>query len=149
LLPLVRFNLRVYGLWVNSRNELLVSEEYLSRARGNAIIFKFPGGGVQLGEGLAEALRREWHEELGLPINQLAHYYTTDFFQRSAFDPREQIVSVYYKVQSPEGQPLVKHDETDDAIAYHWWPLHSLEPERLSLPIDQHVARLLLNERAR
>lgn len=143
--PIVRFNVRVYGLWINSRNEVLVSEEYLSRAHGNLnIIFKFPGGGVELGEGPADALRREMQEETGLPVLQMHHYYTTHFFQRSAFNPREQILSLYYRIWCPEDQPVIKHDAQDDSIAFHWWPLAGLDPMRLSLPIDQYVGQMLV-----
>jgi ADP-ribose pyrophosphatase YjhB (NUDIX family) len=146
-LPLQRFNLRVYGLWLNPRQELLVTEEHLSRRSGNLThIFKFPGGGLELGEGPVEGLHREWLEETGQHPTHWAHYYTTHFFQRSSFDPRDQIVSLYYLLQADDTRPLIKLDPTDDVLHFHWWPLAKLNPERLSLPIDQHVARLLLHD---
>ncbi len=144
-LPLSRFNVRVYGVWVNSRYEVLVTEEHLSRRNGQlTILFKFPGGGLELGEGPVDGLRREWMEETGQYPTHWAHYYTTHFFQRSAFDPRDQILSLYYLLKADETRPLTKLDENDDVIRFHWWPLAELDAEQFTLPIDRYVADLLI-----
>lgn len=137
------FTLRVYGLWVNSRHELLVADELI---RGRAIT-KLPGGGLELGEGLLDGLHREWHEELGLPVLAATHLYTTDFFQQSAFNPEHQIVAIYYRVHSPEDQPLRAIDPTiePELQGFRWVPLHNMDPSAaLTLPTDQRAARELL-----
>jgi len=46
-----RFNIRVYGLWLNN-NAILVNEELI---RGQQVI-KFPGGGLEMGEGAIDDL---------------------------------------------------------------------------------------------
>lgn len=86
-------NIRVYGLWLNASGEVLVSREQL----GGKAYLKFPGGGLVPGEGLIDALRREWREELDKEIRVIAHFYTTDYFQPSAWD-NSQVISVYYLV---------------------------------------------------
>ena len=94
-----RFNVRVYGIWIHE-GKLLVNEELI---RGQKVI-KFPGGGLDLGEGIIDCLVREWKEELDIDIAVLEHFYTTDFFQHSAFD-NSQVISIYYLVagkQIPE-----------------------------------------------
>lgn len=139
------FNVRVYGLWVSSANALLVTEEEI---RGWGTVFKFPGGGLEFGEGTLAGLKREFLEETGLPVLHLAHFYTTDIFQESYFRPGEQLISIYYRVQCPEDRPLQKQDPTDDLRAYHWVPLAELTPAHVTLPLDQHVVRLLLAENA-
>ena len=89
------FNVRVYGILLNEKQEVLVSDE---RAYGMDFT-KFPGGGLEYGEGLADALRREFMEECGVSITIVRHVFTTDHFQQSAFD-NSQIIAVYYLVEA-------------------------------------------------
>ena len=91
-------SIRVYGLLINEHQQVLVSDEYI---RGQYYT-KFPGGGLEFGEGLREGLRREFQEELQLNVEVTDHIYTTDFFQRSAFNSNHQILSVYYHVNPLE-----------------------------------------------
>jgi 8-oxo-dGTP diphosphatase len=46
-----------------------------------------------------EALEREFMEELNVRVRDVSHYYTTDIFVASAFNPRDQLISVYYLVE--------------------------------------------------
>ena len=76
------FNLRVYGILINEQNQLLVSDEYI---RGMKIT-KFPGGGLEFGEGTRDCLKREFLEEMNLNVEVGKHLYTTDYFQLSSFN---------------------------------------------------------------
>ena len=89
------FNVRVYGLLVNEHQELLVSDEEEFGTRFS----KFPGGGLEYGEGLIDALKREFYEECQLDIDVVRHIYTTDFYEKSSFN-ESQIISVYYQVKA-------------------------------------------------
>ena len=84
------FTIRVYGLLIHKGN-VLVSDELIKGQR----ITKFPGGGLEFGEGLKDCLIREIQEEMGLDALDLDHFYTTDFFQQSAFHSRHEGISVY------------------------------------------------------
>ena len=86
------FVIRVYGLFVNSQKEILVSDEYQLDMK----MTKFPGGGMQFGEGTKDCLRREIMEEMGQEIEITDHFYTTDYFQPAYFYDNYQLVSIYY-----------------------------------------------------
>ena len=93
-----QFNVRVYGVLVNEQRQVLVSDELI---RGKYYT-KFPGGGLEYGEGTRDCLKREFLEEMNLAVEVGAHLYTTDFFQQSAFHPDHQILSIYYWVKPLE-----------------------------------------------
>src|SRR5215204_685975 len=93
-----RFNLRVYGILINDQKQVLVADELI---RGNHYT-KFPGGGLEYGEGTRDCLVREFMEEMNLKVAVGEHLYTTDYFQVSAFNPDHQIISVYYLVSPLE-----------------------------------------------
>src|SRR6266498_1096170 len=92
------FNIRVYGLLINDKKQVLVSDEYI---RGGYYT-KFPGGGLELGEGTRDCLKREFKEEMNLDVEIGEHLYTTDFYQASAFNPAYQIISIYYFAKALE-----------------------------------------------
>lgn len=140
------FTIRVYGLLVHGER-VLVSEEVI---KGRPIS-KFPGGGLEYGEGLKDCLVREIREEMGLDAIGLEHFYTTDFFQQSAFhsDPM-QVVSVYYRFQVnaleqlPLGSPVVHEGSGQPGGEVFLWRDLSLPAEAaVSLPIDRVVWRML------
>ena len=91
-----RFTIRVYGILFDDNKRILVSDEFI---RGDYFT-KFPGGGLELGEGTRDCVQREFKEETGLDILVGDHIYTTDYFQQSAFNPNDQIISIYYYVQA-------------------------------------------------
>jgi ADP-ribose pyrophosphatase YjhB (NUDIX family) len=69
------FNIRVYGLLVNDLGQVLVSDE----CRNGYSFTKFPGGGLEFGEGFKEALKREFIEELNLSVDVGNLFYFNDF----------------------------------------------------------------------
>src|SRR3990170_6441785 len=92
------FNVRVYGILLGPDNSVLVSDEFI---RGSYYT-KFPGGGLEFGEGTRDCLKREFKEEMDLEVAIGDHIYTTDFFQMSAFNPSHQIISIYYFAKALE-----------------------------------------------
>lgn len=91
------FNVRVYGILIDEQDRVLISDERTQ----NVSFTKFPGGGLEYGEGLLDALKREFLEECNLPIEIVRHVYTTDFFEKSSFNT-SQIISIYYQVRPLE-----------------------------------------------
>jgi mutator protein MutT len=135
------FNVRVYGLLINEKNEILLSDEII---RGN-FYTKFPGGGMEFGEGTIECLKREFKEELQIDVEVLRHFYTTDYYQRSYFNPNDQIISIYYCVSCNESFDLQQiNSEQDRSEQFRFIHLSDFSEDNVSLPIDKTVARLLV-----
>jgi ADP-ribose pyrophosphatase len=130
-----RFNVRVYGIMIHN-GMLLVNEEMI---QGRSII-KFPGGGLDWGEGTRDCLIREWKEELNLDIQVVDHFYTTDFFQHSAFD-NSQVISIYYTVTMPDIPATIINTEPNERT--YWMPLSEVSANTFTLPIDKVVGRML------
>jgi len=95
------FNVRVYGILIDDQGRVLISDERTQ----NVSFTKFPGGGLEYGEGLIDALKREFLEECNMPVEIVKHVYTTDFFEKSSFNS-SQIISIYYQVQAIEKMTL-------------------------------------------
>jgi ADP-ribose pyrophosphatase YjhB (NUDIX family) len=151
-----KFNIRVYGILVNEKKQVLVADEYI---RGG-LYTKFPGGGLEFGEGTRACLKRELKEELGIETEIGNHIYTTDFFQMSAFRPDQQIISIYYFANQleplkvplrskpfdfDEKQMEIYHQtgETETFRLIEWT---DFSEEMVTLPIDKIVARMVKNE---
>ncbi len=142
------FNVRIYGLLINDQNEILISDEQEFGMQFS----KFPGGGLEFGEGLIDGLKREFMEECNMEIEVLKHFYTTDFFIKSIFN-ESQLVCVYYLVKNVTPVELIIKTEQFDfdgrgdvLQSFRWKKIAELKKEDLTFPLDQHVAGLLRNE---
>ena len=140
-------NVRVYGLLMNDDRELLVSDE---QEHGMQFT-KLPGGGLEYGEGLIDGLKREFMEECNAEIEVLSHFYTTDFFVRSAFND-SQVISIYYLVKnlapldlSIKVTPFDFEGDGPVLQAFRWIKLADIKPDDFTFPIDQHVVKLLID----
>jgi len=136
-----RFNVRVYGICINERQEVLLSDE----SHQNLNFTKFPGGGLEFGEGMIDCLKREFQEEFRLEIEVGELFYLTDFFQVSAFSENDQVISVYYLIQADLSQVDYLVTNHLGAEALHWVSLAKLSEEMLTFPIDKIVARKLIS----
>ena len=135
------FTIRVYALVTNQENEVLVMRETY---RGIEFS-KFPGGGLEWGEGILDTIKRELNEELNLSGLEFTHFYTTDFFVESYFDTSTQVISVYYKVRTPIAKNSLNIQVTDTRLlSYKWIAIDDLTDNEVTFPIDKHVVRLLL-----
>jgi len=143
------FNVRVYGILVNSDQEVLISDEKTAHAS----FTKFPGGGLEYGEGLIDALKREFWEECQLDIDVVQHIYTTDFYERSSFN-ESQIISVYYRVKALE--PITfdlkerpfdfsKEKDRDKMEVFRFVPLRELREQDLTFRTDKMAWKVFKN----
>jgi 8-oxo-dGTP diphosphatase len=147
------FTIRAYGLLLNAeRTQVLVADELIKGQR----ITKFPGGGLEYGEGLKDCVIREIREEIALEALDVEHFYTTDFFQQSAFHSTPmQVVSVYFTFRVADSDAIRVVQDPFSGIAgpgdqevFRWVPFAQPAEEAVSLPIDRHVWRMLQQRRA-
>ncbi len=144
--PTERFNIRVYGLAIENHHVLLSDERF----RGVKMT-KFPGGGLEFGEGTIDCLKREAMEEFGCNIEIISHYYTTDYFQPALFYNNTQLISIYYliKIESFEKFPVSSQPIFPDAENepnFRWAPFSELNSDMLTFPIDKKVAEMVIKQ---
>jgi 8-oxo-dGTP diphosphatase len=150
-------NLRVYGILIGENKQVLVSDEYI---RGG-LYTKFPGGGLEFGEGTRDCLKREFKEEMDLNIQVGDHIYTTDYFQISAFNPEHQIISIYYfahplePIKAPlrnkpfdfDEQQMAIYKERGETETFRFIEWNDFSDASVTLPIDKIVAKMVKEEK--
>ena len=148
-----RFTIRVYGIMVNEKKQVLVSDEFI---RGNYYT-KFPGGGLEFGEGTRDCLKREFKEEMDLEVEVGEHLYTTDYFQISAFNSEHQIISIYYMVKALEPikaplrektfefdeKQMAVYNATGETETFRLVEWHDFSAETVTLPIDKIATQMV------
>ena len=135
------FVIRVYGLILNKQNEILITDEFQMGIK----MTKFPGGGLEFGEGTIDCLKREIREECnGQELKDIRHFYTTDFYQKALFYDNHQLISIYYLA---ELKPPIKFRIAEKPFqfekmengnqSFRWVKIKDLNKDELSFPIDK------------
>ena len=144
-----QFVIRVYGILINDRKEVLLSDEY----RFGMEMTKFPGGGLKFGEGPEDCIRREAMEEFGQPVDIISHFYTTGFYQKAMFFDNHQLISIYYRISLPDpvsfniaGKPFDFPELIDGSQSFRWKDINDLTSDDLTFPVDKVVAEILRNK---
>ena len=147
------FSIRVYGILINEKKQVLVSDEFI---RGSYYT-KFPGGGLEFGEGTRDCLKREFKEEMDLEVEVGNHLYTTDFYQMSAFNSQYQILSIYYfanpleDIKAPlrdkpfdfDEREMKIYEEKKETETFRFIDWEEFSSSSVTLPIDKVVADLV------
>ena len=141
-----KFIIRVYGIFINRDNEVLLSDEFMLDTK----MTKFPGGGMNFGEGPKECLQREVMEEMGQEIEILNHLYKTDYYQPAYFFEDHQLISIYYLAQFIEPikfkistKPFDFTDLINGNMSFRWRKISVLTEDELTFPIDKKVASII------
>lgn len=141
-----KFNIRVYGILINEAGKVLVTDEFI---KGHGVT-KFPGGGLEFGEGTIDCIKREFMEETGNAVEVLEHFYTTDYFQVSAYDASHQIISIYYIVKPVSTFQVTCTEKIFDFAddkrymqTFRWISLKSISENNFTLAIDKIVGGML------
>ena len=150
---MISISVRVYGILINEMKQVLVSDEYI---RGSYYT-KFPGGGLEVGEGTRDCLKREFKEEMNLEVAIGDHIYTTDHYVKSAFNNAHQILSIYYfaKALEPITVPLRQtafdfdeqqmkvYNEIYQIETFRFIDWNDFSADAVTLPLDKIVAAII------
>ena len=130
-----KVNVRVYAMILKDRKVLALHEEYVGEH-----LMKFPGGGLEFGEGVMECLTRELEEELNIKVKNRAHLYTQEDFLVSKFRNNEQLLSIYYEAEMEDENELLIMDR---CIEKTEWVSLDAEENPFLLPIDKIAFEVL------
>ena len=139
--------IRVYGIIQNDKNEILITDEFQLETK----MTKFPGGGLEPGEGTIDCLKREIKEECnGQELKNIRHFYTTDFYQKALFYENHQLISIYYlvKLKQPvkftvSSKPFDFEKMENGNQSFRWIKISDLNEVEFSFPIDKLVCSKL------
>lgn len=141
-----KYVIRVYALILNEKKEVLLSDEYLMDMK----MVKFPGGGMEPGEGPLGCLQREAMEEFGQELCNMRHFYTTDYYQQALFYKDHQLISIYYLADFPEeigfsisAKPFDFPEMVNGNQSFRWAALKDMKTNDLTFPIDRIVLEML------
>lgn len=142
---LKQFTVRVYGILVHNNKILISHERYKKKA-----FSKFPGGGLKLGEGVINGLKREFKEEMDIEIEPSYLFHVTESLQISRFDNEKQVIALYYIVQSHETEkiPILNKEELhpNKGEVFEWIELNAFKNEMLSFESDREAAQKLFGK---
>ena len=131
------FRPSVYAVITDGRCVLLVK----TRSSGN---YDFPGGGIEIGEPIEAAFKREVREEAGLEIEvgELLHF-EEGFFHYDPADTAWHTLQFFYRCQ-PVTFQLLADEQVDDAEAMQprWIDIETLSEQHFR-PAAGRVLRLL------
>lgn len=139
------FNIRVYAIITNNFGEVLISHEHML----GTFMTKFPGGGLEFGEGTVDCLKREAIEEFGQEIEVMEHFYTTDFFQPALYYKNTQLISIYYRAKLSKPNELIvtnsplPSNAPLGSIAFQWVKPSMMTNGQMTFPIDKLVMKML------
>src|SRR5690606_29219027 len=133
------FNIRTYGILINDKREILISDELYHGQQFS----KFPGGGLEFGESLPDAIKREFIEECNLKIEKMELLYVTDSVVPSAFND-SQVIGVYYQLFTDEKfnwpiKSAVFDFEEGSIQAFRWISLEDFSIQDLTFTMDQEA----------
>ena len=129
---------------------IIVEDEKILLLKTHNHRYYFPGGGVDVGENLMDALAREAREELNAEIETGALLHADDMiYYHDPVQRAVHLVRLYYACRLVT-RDLTQHnaDERDEILSIEWIPLHALNEQEF-LPSTWRALQALISGRAK
>jgi 8-oxo-dGTP diphosphatase len=118
------------ALIVNDKNETLLLKR-TSKTRNKAGFWMQPGGGVEFGEKVEDAVKREIKEELGIDVKLIKFLAFTEEVIK---DEKQHWISLSYLAKIVGGE--VKNLEPEKHEEVRWFPVNNLPEKTAQNTID-------------
>lgn len=118
------------GALIFSQDEVLLVKSHKWKDK-----YAIPGGHIELGETMEQALRREIKEETGLEIHDIEHALLHEFVFDDSFYEARHFIFIDFVCRA-DHREVVLNDESEE----HVWV--SLE-QALGLPVEPYTRRLI------
>ncbi len=128
----LQFRPSVYGIIFNKdRSKILLSNQWDG--------YDYPGGGINKGEQLQEALKREVYEEVGLKIkgNKLVEVEDSCFIHKK--NKPWHTILIFYVVEEFEGEPNINNigeSESNYINGFEWISIENIKNIKWYNPMD-------------
>lgn len=122
------FSVGLKALILNPAGKMLL----IKRSKGNTLsdMWDIPGGRIQFGESLREALQREIQEETGMELDRIGMALNVSTFFPGN-NPDNQIVRIIFAVSTKQGDVILS-DEHQDSV---WVDFSELDAYPLYSPV--------------
>ena len=114
------------GIILDETDRILLCRFEFVRAGRPVVVWSTPGGGVEPGESLLEALRRELDEEVGLAVKQdPPHVWHQEIVSAGRFDGYDGLMNDYFLIRTaaftPRGSMTDAQLAAENVTGFRWW----------------------------
>lgn len=127
MLP-VRLRPGARGIILDEDDRILLCRFEFSAERGAAVVWSTPGGGVEPGESLLAALRRELDEEVGLMIDHdPPHVWHQEVVRPGRIEGYDGVINDYFLIRTagftPRGSMTDAELASEGITGFRWWTI--------------------------
>jgi len=124
----VRLRAGARGIILDEDDRILLCRFEFNRADGRAVVWATPGGGVEPGESLLAALRRELDEEVGLVVDHdPPHVWHQEVAQPGRMEGYDGVTNDYFLIRTaaftPRGSMTDADLASEGVTGFRWWTL--------------------------
>jgi 8-oxo-dGTP diphosphatase len=130
-MPSVKLRPSARALILDEDDRILLCKFEFVRDGGPVVVWAAPGGGVEPGETLLVALRRELDEEVGLALTaDPPHVWHQQVVRAGHADGYDGVINDYFLVRtaafSPRGSMTDEQLAAENVAGMRWWTLEEL-----------------------